>query len=128
MIDVGSIEQFKYGNDPIVIRKYLDGLKGGVVLDLTGYTEDHIKGGHVIIRDTSTKKIYKPMPLSGGAYDSLPGGYEYVGVCTCTAEKEYPFVGVCTAGEVNDVACPYSMDSIMSAFKSAVPTIRWEHD
>ena len=31
-VDVGTIESFGFGNDPIVIRKYVAGIKGGKVL------------------------------------------------------------------------------------------------
>ncbi len=127
MIDIGAKAAFGFGNDPIVIRHYCDGIKGGKVLDVTGFNEEFIRAGHVIIKD-STTGVHKPMPVSDGDYSSLPSGHEYVGVCTATKETTEPFIGIMTDGEVNDVASPFPLDNIKSAFKTAVPTIRFDHD
>ena len=118
----------EYSFSPEVVRSFIDTVKGGVVLDTTGYTEEYVKAGHIIIRDTETQKTYKPMPLSNGAYDSLPEGYEYVGVNIHTVPTDEPFVAVLTIGEVNEKLLPYPITSIKSAFKSAVPTINWAQD
>ena len=121
--------EYGFGTDPVVIRSHIDDLKGGVALDTTGYTEEFIKAGHVIIKTTEEgKDIYKPMPVSEGAYGSLPASHVYVGVVVATVPTDEPFVSVLTIGEVNDKLTPYPMDSIMSAFKTAVPTIVWAHD
>ena len=114
--DVGTIESFGFGKDPIVIRKYIAGIKGGKVLDVTGFTEDYIRAGHVIVR------------VSGGAYGSLPGNCEYVGVSVSTKSVKEPFVSIMHTGVVNDEASPYQLTSIMSALKTAVPTLVFEHD
>jgi len=127
VIDIGSNERFQLGKDSIIIRHYGDGIKGGRVLDLTGYTEEFIRCGHVIIMETSTEK-YKPMPISNGAYGSLPAGHVYKGICVETTSAKEPFIGIMTDGEVNDKALPYAIDSIKSAFLAAVPNIRFEHD
>lgn len=126
-IDVGSIESFGFGNDPIVIRKHIAGIQGGKVLDVTGFTEEYIRAGHVVIRDTE-KDVYKPMPVSNGAYSSLPGNCEYVGVVVATKSVKEPFVAIMYNGEVNDVASPYPIDSIKDALKEAVPTLVFKHD
>ena len=118
--------EYSLGNE--VIRSYIDTVKGGVVLDTEDFSEEEIKAGHIIIRDSETQSIYKPMPLSGDAYDSLPEGYEYVGVNIHTVSKDEPFVAVLTIGEVNEKLIPYPITSIKSAFKAAVPTINWAHD
>lgn len=119
--------EYSMGNE--VIRSYIDTVKGGATLDTTGYTPDTIKAGHVIIKVTDNgKDIYKPMPLSGEAYDSLPANHVYVGINIHDIPTDEPFAAVLTIGEVNDKLVPYPMDSIMSAFKSAVPTINWAHD
>lgn len=127
MIDVGTKTAFGFGSDPIVIRHFGDGIKGGKVLDVTGYGEEFIRAGHVVIKETATG-VYKPMPVSADAYASLPAGHEYVGVVVANKETAEPFVGIMTDGEVNDVASPYPLDSILSDFKAAVPTIRFDHD
>lgn len=118
----------EYSMGSEVIRSFIDTIKGGVVLDTTGYTEENISAGHIIIRDSATQKIYKPMPVSSGAYGSLPSGYEYVGVNIHTVPTDEPLVAVLTIGEVNDKLVPYPIDSIKAAFKAAVPTINWAHD
>lgn len=129
VVDVGTIESFGFGNDPIVIRKYIAGIQGGVVLDMTGFKEDFIRAGHVIIRkkDDGT---YKPMPVNSGgnAYGSLTENHEYVGVCVATKSAKEPFVSVMHTGVVNDVAGPYPLDSIKKELKEAVPTLVFEHD
>ena len=127
VIDVGTVESFGFGNDPIVIRNYVSGTKGGKVLDVTGFAEEYIKAGHIIIREKATD-TYKPMPVSGGAYTSLPSGCEYVGVAYATKSAKEPFVAIMYAGTVNDVASPYPVDGIKEAFLAAVPTIVFNHD
>lgn len=129
-IDINFQKEIITGNDSIVIRNYLDGIKGGKVLDMAGFTPEVLKCGHVIIK--SNTDVYKPMPLNqeGDAYGSLPANHSYVGISTTSIEwgKEGSLVGILTAGEVNDSALPYDMTSILSAFKAAVPTIRFDHD
>lgn len=124
--DIGWQKAFDTGLDSVVIRHYEDGIKGGKVLDVTGFNEEFIKTGHVIIK--SATDVYKPMPVSNGAYGSLPANHTYVGVSVTTTATDEPMVGIMTSGEVNDAAVPFSMTSIMSAFKAAVPTIRFDHD
>ncbi len=128
-VDVGTIESFGFGNDPIVIRKYIAGIKGGKVLDVTNFKGEFIRAGHVIIRDTESD-TYKPMPVNaqGDAYEALPESHEYVGVCYVTKSVKEPFVSIMHTGVVNDVASPYPLDTIKAALKSAIPTLVFEHD
>lgn len=127
MYGVNETISFDAGKESVVIRNYVNGIMGGVVLDMTGFDGDFIQCGHVIIRDTKSGE-YKPMPVAGSAYGTLPENCEYVGVCMTTAPKDTPHVGVMTAGEANDKAAPYSVDSIKAALKTAVPTLQWGHD
>ena len=121
--------EFGFGLDPIVIRHELDDIKGGVVLDTTGYTEEFIYAGHPVIRDKATGMIFKPFPVADGALGTLPEGYEYCGVVIRTKPTAEPFVSVLTIGEVNEKALKFPLTSaIKAAFKADVPTIRWEHD
>ena len=101
MYGVEAAEIFDSGKESVIIRKYLNGITGGVVLDMTGFDAPFIKCGHVIIRSTKDGE-YKPMPVTGNAYSTLPENHEYVGICMTTAPKDTPHVGVLTAGEVND--------------------------
>ena len=122
-------QEFGFGKDPIVIRKELDDIKGGAVLDVTGYTEEFIYAGHPVIRDVATGKIYKPFPVASGALGTLPEGYEYCGVVIKSKPTSEPFVSVLTIGEVNEKALQFPLTAaIKTAFKAAVPTIVWAHD
>lgn len=129
MADIGTKSAFGFGCDPIVIRHYEYGVQGGKVLNTDGYSEEFIRAGHVVIKNNTTG-AYKPMPLNEEktGYASLPAGHTYVGVVVATIPTAEPFAGILTSGEVNDVASPYPVDAIKSAFLAAVPTIRFDHD
>ncbi len=128
VVDVGTMESFGFGTDPIVIRKYIAGIQGGKVLDVSGFNGEYIRAGHIVIRDTNSD-TYKPLSVSSGAYGSLPAGHEYVGVVTSTKSAKEPFVGIMYSGEVNDVASPFPVtDAIKTALKTAVPTLVFKHD
>ena len=127
VVDLGTIESFGFDKDPIVIRNYVAGIKGGKVLDVDGFAPEFIKAGHVIIKETATD-TYKPMPVSGTAYAALPEGHEYVGVAYSTKAKSEPFVAIMYSGTVNDVASPYPIDGIKAALKTALPTLVFNHD
>lgn len=127
MYGVSETKTFDTGKESVIIRNYVNGITGGVILDVTGFSEDFIKCGHVIIRNT-TDGEYKPMPVSEGAYTALPENCEYAGICMTTVPVDTPHVGVMTAGELNDKAVPYSVDTIKAALKTAVPTLQFGHD
>lgn len=127
MYGVSETTYFDTGKESVIIRNYVNGIMGGVILDMTGFSGEFIKCGHIIIRDTESGE-YKPMPVSDNAYAALPDKCEYVGVCMTTAPVDTPHVGVMTAGEANDKAVPYSVESIKAALKTAVPTLQWGHD
>lgn len=127
-VDVSTMEAFGFGTDPIVIRRYLAGIKGGKVLDTTGYTEEFIRAGHIVIRETESDK-YMPLAVQGGVYQSLPEGCEYVGVVVASKSAKEPFVSIMHTGVVNDVASPYPInDKLKAALKTALPTLVFEHD
>ncbi len=122
-------EHFGFGNDPIVIRKHVHGKKGGVALDVTGFTDEYVRCGHVIIKTVvEGKDVFKPMPVANNAYGSLPQGAVYYGIAEATADPRHELVPVLTIGEVNDKALPYDITSIKAAFSAAVPTIVFDHD
>ena len=120
-------EQIVFGDDSIVIQKYISGIKGGRTLDVTGFTDKVIKAGHVIIRKDSDG-IYKPMPVANDAYTALPEGYSYAGVLYRSIRTAKPFASIMTWGEVNDVAKPYDMTAILAAFKTDCPHIDFIKD
>lgn len=118
-------EQVVFGNDNIVIQKYISGIKGGRTLDVTGFTGDVIKAGHVIIVKDG---VYAPMPVSGEAYGTLTSGHSYAGILYRSISTSRPEASIMTWGEVNSVAIPYPMDAIMEDFKAACPHIDFIKD
>lgn len=110
-----------FGDDSIVIQKYISGIKGGRVLDVTEYNEDVIKAGHVII--TNGEGVYKPMPVEGGAYCGLPEGFRYCGVLYRSILKAKPSASIMTWGEVNAECVPFEMDTIKVQFALECPHI-----
>ena len=117
--------QVVFGDDSIVIQKYISGIKGGRTLDVTGFAENVIKAGHVIIVKDGK---YMPMPVSGSAYAALPEGAAYAGILYRSILAAKPAASIMTWGEVNAVAVPYAMDTILAAFKTACPHIDFIKD
>ncbi len=117
--------QMVFGDDNVVIQKYISGIKGGRTLDVTGFAEKVIKAGHVIIVKDGK---YMPMPVSGTAYAALPEGAAYAGILYRSILAAKPAASIMTWGEVNAVAVPYAMDSILTAFKTACPHIDFIKD
>lgn len=112
------------GNDGIVIVNYVDGIRGGRTLDTTGITENVLKAGHIIIKDDTTD-TYKPMPVSGTSYDSMPASHSYVGVLQASILKSKPFAAILIDGTVNEAASPYT---VTSAMKTALKKILFVND
>ena len=110
--------------DGVRITNIIDTKVGGAVLDVTGFPDNVIESGHVVIYNPTTK-VYKPMPLTGTplAYDSLPSGFQYFGFVIATVLKSRPAVAILTRGRVNADAFKYKITSIASALKSALPHI-----
>lgn len=138
-------EQIVFGNDAIVIKKYISGLEGGRTLDMADYPLKVVEAGHVIITKDGT---YKPMPLtpkmqgeSGSetevkdengntvyVYGSLPTGFRYAGILYRSILAAKPAASIMTWGIVNEVAVPYPMTAIDEAFKTACPHIDFTKD
>lgn len=122
----GEKHEVVFGNDSIVIRKYGHSLAGGRVLDVTDYAKKTILAGHVIITDGNGN--YKPMPVDGDAYATLPEGYACAGVLYRSILAAKPAASILTAGVVNEKALPYAISSIKTAFVAACPHIMFESD
>ena len=118
-------QQVVFGDDSIVIQKYISGIKGGRTLDVTGFAEKVIKAGHVIIVKNG---VYAPMPVEGNAYAALPEGAAYAGVLYRSISAAKPAASIMTWGEVNVEAVPYPMATILAAFKTACPHIDFIKD
>ena len=99
-------QQIVFGDDSIVIQKYISGIKGGRTLDVTGFADSVIKAGHVIIVKNG---VYAPMPVSGDAYAALPEGAAYAGVLYRSIPAAKPAASIMINGEVNSEAVPYAM-------------------
>lgn len=123
---VNEKQKILFGEDSKVIEKYFSGIRCGRVLDVTDFGGDIIKAGHVIITDG--KGNYKPMPVSGKAYSTLPESHSYVGVAYGTVPKSKPMVAIMTNGEVNEKLVPFEMTTIADAFKEACPNIVFVKD
>lgn len=116
------------GNDNVVIVNHFDGIRGGRTLDVTGYTLETIKAGHVIVKTSAGD--YAPMPLNSGndAYATLPDGASYAGYLVASIETKKPFAAIMTRGTINPKASPYKLDSILAAVKAALPLIDYQED
>lgn len=116
------------GNDSIVMPNYLEGIRGGRTLDVTGFPNEVIHAGHVIIKDSAG--AYKPMPLNeaGTEYAALPDGASYAGFLVASISTDRPFAGIMVRGTINPKATPFKMDSILAAIKTALPLIDYMED
>jgi hypothetical protein len=115
-----------FGNDSIVIRKYIAGIQGGRALDTTDWAEDSVKSSHVIIKNKEGN--YAPMPVADGKYAALPEGAAYAGVLYRSIATKDAQASIMTHGVVNPEAMPYPIDDIKEAFLAAVPHISFESD
>ena len=115
------------GNEGIVIQKVVDTVPGGRTLDVTGFAPTFIPQGHLIIEETSTG-VLKPMPISGTAYAALPASHTYKYVLMAGIPTAKPFAGLLRIGTVNWKASKYDMTSILSAVKTAIPSIYFTKD
>ncbi len=120
-------EGFDTGNDSIIIVNNLETIPGGKTLDVTGFAPTVIPAGHLVIEETATG-VLKPMPVSGAAYGSLPASHTYKGVVVSSVLTAKPFVAVLVRGTVNKNASKYTISSVLSAVRTALPLIRFTQD
>lgn len=119
--------KYDTSNDTIVIVKNLETIPGGRSLNVTAFAPDVIPAGHLIIKETSTGD-FKPMPVTGEAYGTLPSGHTYEGVLISTIRKDRAFAGIMIRGSVNKEASFYNIASVLVAAKAALPLIRFTQD
>jgi len=120
------------GYDGIVVVNNYTSKRGGVSLDVTGYTLPNIRAGHVIIKETATGN-FKPMPVTAGAYAALPASHTYAGHAVQSVLTSKAMVGVMYHGEINDLvvnaaAGVFDIASIKSALKTALPQMMYTGD
>ena len=94
-----------FTHDSIVVRKFINGILGGVMLDAAGYANSVYLAGQCVITDGNGS--YKPMPVNGETYGEMPEGYHYAGVVYRSAKVTEP-VSVMYRGVVNKYKAPYA--------------------
>lgn len=102
------------GNDYKVIVRDLADVPGGRSLDVSNWSEDVIRAGHIIKHNTTTDE-YAPLGVSSGAYASLAEGEEYAGVLKVSILKDKALAAIMTMGEVNAAVAPYPITSTIAA-------------
>ncbi len=114
--------------DTVIIVDNFQSVRGGRALDVTGYTPKVIYAGHVIIKDTATGNIYKPMPVNSGAtaYAALPAGYEYAHILINSILTAKPAAGLLVRGTVNHKAC--YIEPTTEAMEALKPLIDFRAD
>ncbi|MCL7987736.1 hypothetical protein M8998_07280 [Sphingobacterium sp. lm-10] len=114
--------------DTVIVTKNLESVRGGRALDVTGFAPKVVNAGHVIITDTATKKIFKPMPVNaaGDAYETLPDGYEYAHVQINTVLTSKAAAGLLIRGTVNHKACV--IEPTAEAMEALGPLIIFKED
>lgn len=115
--DLTSSQSLDTTNDSVVIVNYIEGIPGGRTLNVTGFTEDNISAGHVIIQETSSGD-YKPLPTSG----TLPSGHTYAGILAASIKTDKAFASIMYRGTVNTAYAPYT---IAAAAQTALTLIKF---
>lgn len=117
------------GMDSVVFKSVLEEVDGGRTLDVTGFTPEVIKAGHIVIHETATDE-YKPMPVlaDGTGYDALPAGHTYAGAVRASKPTAMAFVSIVYAGTINPKASPYPVDTIEADIVTALPKITFKAD
>ena len=112
------------GNDYKVIIRDLADVPGGRTLDMSNWTPDTLRAGHIIKHNTSTD-VYSPLGITGSendTYASLSDNEEYIGVLKVSVLKDKPFAAIMTIGEVNAAASPYPLTDTI---KAGLPSIKF---
>ena len=109
------------GLDSKVIVNALGDIPGGRTLDMSAWTQDILRSGHIIIEQNG---IYKPLPTNAGgtAYASIPSGANAVGVLRFSLLATDPRAAIVTIGQINAAASPYP---VTTAIKNALPRIEF---
>jgi hypothetical protein len=120
-------EAMSTGKDNVVIVDNFQSIRGGRTLDVTDFAPEVIQAGHLIIQETATGN-FKPLSVSGNAYDALPAGHTYAGVLIASILTAKPFAGILVRGTVNPAAAPFPMGDILEDVKAALPLIDFRED
>lgn len=109
------------GLDSKVIIRDLADIPGGRALDVSSWSDEVIKAGHIIKHNTVTDE-YAPLGVSDGSYASLGENEEYAGVLKVSILKAKAAAAILTMGEVNAACSPYP---VTSTIKSGLPQIKF---
>lgn len=112
-------EEITFGLDSVVVRKFTNGVFGGVTLDISHYEDSNVVAGQVVITDG---EVYRPMPVVGDVYGKMPEGFHYAGVIY-RSSRVYVGVSVMTRGSVNKFRMPYNFEFIKDEFLKECPYI-----
>ena len=85
--NLSSKESVDTTKDSVVITKNLETVAGGRTLDVTGFSDEEISAGHVIIKETATSE-FKPLPTNG----TKPAGHDYAGILVASLKTHGPLV------------------------------------
>lgn len=120
IVDGTTSEYIDNGNDSIVIISNLEVIPGGYTLDATGFADEVIKAGHVIIERTADGELL-PLPTTG----VLPADHTYKGILVATVLTAKPHASIMVRGSVNEEAVTYA---IPAGAKTNLPLIRFTKD
>lgn len=121
-------EQIDTSNDSVIIVHTFETIPGGRTLDVTNVTGEVLTAGHVIIEETSSGNL-KPLGVTDGNYDSLPGGHTYKGVLNASILVAQPTASIMVRGTVNEEAFKNSTGlTTPSGAKTALTLIRFTKD
>ena len=115
--NLASNESIDTTIDSVVIVKNLETVPGGRTLDVTGFADEEISAGHLIIVDDATGLVYKPLPVTG----TLPASHSYVGYLVSSIKVSNAQASIMVRGTVNEAYCKYD---IPAGAKSALTLIR----
>lgn len=114
--------QVNPSRDSVAIVRILDAVRGGGALNVTGFADEFVEAGHVIIREGGD---YKPLGVTGTAYKALTAGQTFVGVLINTTLASVSDAGILTQGTVNPEACKYKPTP---AVLTGLPLIQFRAD
>ena len=125
-----------FGEDSVIVQKFIAGIKGGRSLNVEGITDSVIHAGRIIVTDG--KGTFKPLAIKTTtgtdsqpktAYDTLPEGFKYAGILYRSILTKNPGASIMTEGQVNEVAAKNANGvDVPADFKTACPLIEFISD
>lgn len=97
----------------------------------TGYSDGDIlsaSAANIGTNGSGFEIAVSSVDTTAASYGTLPGGHTYAGINIASILTAKPFAGILVRGTVNHLAAPFSMTSILSAVKTALPLIDFRAD